>query len=133
YQSRQCDKNFGQSSFLINNVRLHTGEKQFQCDKAFGNNSYLIEHTRTHTGEKHFQLCKCNKDFTKYCHLTSHMILHTGEKPLQCSQFDKYLGQKFSYNAYEDTLSRNYFNAANVARLSQKYYHLTIHISIHTG
>ncbi|MBZ3884314.1 Zinc finger protein 470 [Sciurus carolinensis] len=61
-----------QKPCLIQQQKIHTGEKPYQCkecDKTFCEGAYLTQHQRTLTGEKPFKCTTCNKAFNDKLYL----------------------------------------------------------------
>ncbi|XP_065177443.1 zinc finger protein ZIC 3-like [Sycon ciliatum] len=77
---------------LVNQIRVHTGEKPFVCNhqdctrKAFARPDNLKIHYRVHTKEKPFPCTfpDCKKRFGNSSDRKQHMVVHTNDKPYRC-------------------------------------------------
>ncbi|XP_065180259.1 pair-rule protein odd-paired-like [Sycon ciliatum] len=90
----QCTrtKGFKAKYWLVNHIRVHTGEKPFVCDhqdctrKAFASFANLKKHYRVHTKEKPVPCTfpDCKKRFADSSNQKKHMVVHTKDKPYRC-------------------------------------------------
>ncbi|EMP24965.1 Putative histone acetyltransferase MYST1 [Chelonia mydas] len=155
YRCTECEKSFGQSSVLIEHMRIHTGERPFvcgQCGKRFSQSSTLLGHQRTHTGEKPFTCPECQRSFSRSSALTEHQRTHTddpfprvsppmghrpiptGEKPFRCPDCGRgfYVNSKLVKHRRIHTGEKPYGCSAcgKSFRLKQQF---TRHQQLHQG
>ncbi|XP_049638638.1 zinc finger protein 566-like isoform X4 [Suncus etruscus] len=135
YSCKEWEKNW-QSSFF-QPERILTGEKPYECkecQKKFSWKASLIHHERIHTGEKPYECKKCKKRFSGKSHLTRHERIHTGEKPYQCKECTKTFSQKSSLSEHERIhTGEKPYQCKECKKTFYVKSHLTRHERVHTG
>ena len=116
FQCSICKKQFPQSSYLKEHMKIHgianyvELRKPFQCSlckKQFLKSSYLGEHMKIHGIAKQFECSVCSRRFSQKGNLKKHLRTHTGEKPFGCAICGFSFGQKWDLKRHIITHFRN--------------------------
>ncbi|RMB88415.1 hypothetical protein DUI87_35215 [Hirundo rustica rustica] len=86
---REDGQSFSQSSHLIQNQMIQTGDWPYkcgECGKGFKHNSTLVTHRRIHTGERLYECAECRKNFSQKSLLIRHLRIHSTEGPYKGEQ-----------------------------------------------